>query len=61
MPATPPSHVDPLTSKYRGYAKINATVTGQRRRAIGYSEGTGFESWPPMRLIMARMIWMIAG
>ena len=44
---------DPLTEKYRGYAKVNADVSGQRRRAIGYSDGTGFEAWPPMRLIMA--------
>ncbi len=44
---------DPLTEKYRGYAKISADVSGQRRRVVGYSEGTGFESWPPMRLIMA--------
>jgi hypothetical protein len=44
---------DPLAGKYRGYAKLNATVSGLRRRAIGYSEGTGFESWPRMRLIMA--------
>ncbi len=44
---------DPLTNKYRGYAKINANVSGLRRRAIGYSEGTGFDDWPPMRLIMA--------
>jgi hypothetical protein len=44
---------DPLANKYRGYAKVNAQVSGQRRRAIGYSEGTGFESWPAMRLIMA--------
>ena len=44
---------DPLTDKYRAYAKVNAQVAGQRRRAVGYSEGTGFEEWPPMRLIMA--------
>jgi hypothetical protein len=44
---------DPLNDKYRGYAKVNAQVAGQRRRAIGYSEGTGFETWPSMRLIMA--------
>lgn len=44
---------DPLTDKYRAYAKVNAWVAGQRRRAIGYSEGTGFEEWPAMRLIMA--------
>ena len=44
---------DPLTDKYRGYAKVNALVGGLRRRAVGYSDGTGFEAWPPMRLIMA--------
>jgi hypothetical protein len=44
---------DPLTSKYRGYAKVSADVSGQRRRAVGYSDGTGFEDWPQMRLIMA--------
>jgi len=44
---------DPLTDKYRGYAKVNTWVAGQRRRAIGYSEGTGIEQWPPMQLIMA--------
>ena len=44
---------DPLTAKYRGYAKVNAVVSGQRRRAIGYSDGTGFESWPHLRLVMA--------
>jgi len=44
---------DPLANKYRGYAKVNATVSGMRRRAIGYSEGTGFDAWPAMRLIMA--------
>ena len=37
---------DPLTKKYRGYAKIMAYVSGQRRRAVGYSEDTGFENWP---------------
>jgi len=44
---------DPLTKKYRAYAKVGADVAGLRRRAVGYSEGTSFESWPPMRLIMA--------
>ena len=44
---------DPLTDKYRGYAKVNAQVAGLRRRAVGYSDGTGFEAWPGMRLIMA--------
>ena len=44
---------DPLTKKYRGYAKVNATVSGQRRRAIGFSEDTTFENWAPLRLVMA--------
>ena len=44
---------DPVTSKYRGYAKVNALVGGLRRRAVGYSEGTTFESWPALHLIMA--------
>lgn len=44
---------DPLTKKYRGYAKVNALVSGQRRRAIGFSEDTTFEEWAPLRLIMA--------
>lgn len=44
---------DPLTKKYRGYAKVNALVSGQRRRAIGFSEDTTFEDWSPLRLIMA--------
>jgi len=44
---------DPLAKKYRGFAKVNFDVSGLRRRTIGYSEGTGFEAWPPLRLIMA--------
>lgn len=44
---------DPFTQKFRAYVKVNATVSGLRRRAIGYSEGTTFESWPALRLIMA--------
>ena len=44
---------DPLIDKSRGYAKAGALVAGQRRRAIGYSEGTDFGPWPPMRLIIA--------
>lgn len=44
---------DPLTRKYRGYAKVNALVSGQRRRAVGFSEDTTFEDWAPLRLIMA--------
>ena len=44
---------DSLAGKYRGFAKMNATVGGLRRRAVGYSEGTGVESWPALRLVMA--------
>lgn len=44
---------DPLTKKYRGYAKINAVVSGQRRRAVGFSEDVTFENWAPLKLIMA--------
>ena len=44
---------DPLTKKYRGYAKLNAHVAGLRRRVVGYSDSTGFDDWPALRLIMA--------
>jgi len=44
---------DPLTGKYRGYAKVGADVAGLRRRAVGFSESTGYEAWPEMRRIMA--------
>ena len=44
---------DPFVEKYRAYVKVNAWVSGMRRRAIGYSEGTGYDSWPALRLIMA--------
>ncbi len=44
---------DPRTEKFRGYAKVGATVSGLRRRAVGFSEGTTYESWPEPRLIMA--------
>jgi len=33
--------------------KVNAWVSGLRRRAIGYSEGTGDHAWPALRLILA--------
>ncbi|HPU25184.1 MAG TPA: hypothetical protein PK458_03285 [Phycisphaerae bacterium] len=44
---------DPFAGKFRAYVKVNATVSGLRRRAIGYSEGSTFENWPGLRLIMA--------
>ncbi|MCX8090235.1 MAG: LamG domain-containing protein [Verrucomicrobiae bacterium] len=44
---------DARAKKFRAYAKVNATVSGLRRRAIGYSESTGYEDWPRLRLIMA--------
>lgn len=44
---------DPLSNKYRGYAKVNAMVSGQRRRAVGYSDSTGYDGWPKMRMILA--------
>ena len=49
------SHVmwDPLASRYRGYAKVNVWVSGLRRRGIGFSEETRFDSWPELRLVMA--------
>ncbi|MDO8542976.1 MAG: LamG domain-containing protein [Opitutaceae bacterium] len=49
------SHVmwDPFTNRYRGYAKVNVGVNGLRRRGIGFSEETRFESWPALRLVMA--------
>ena len=49
------SHVmwDPRTSRYRGYAKVNVWVGGLRRRGIGFSEETRFDSWPALRLVMA--------
>lgn len=44
---------DARAQKFRAYAKLNATVSGLRRRAVGYSESTGYEDWPRLRLIMA--------
>lgn len=44
---------DPFQSKFRCYAKVNAMVTGQRRRAVGYSEGTGYDDWPALRMVLA--------
>jgi len=44
---------DPFVGKFRAYVKVNATVSGLRRRAIGFSEGTDYDDWPKLRLIMA--------
>ena len=44
---------DARAKKFRAYAKVNATVSGLRRRAIGYSESAGYEDWPRLRLILA--------
>lgn len=47
-------HWDPFTNEYHGYVKVNAWVSGLRRRAVGYSEETtNFDTWPPLRLVMA--------
>lgn len=44
---------DPFVKKYRAYVKVNAKVSGLRRRAVGFSEGTDYDHWPDLRLIMA--------
>lgn len=44
---------DPLTGKYRGYAKVGGDAVGLRRRAVGYSGSTGYEAWPEMHRVMA--------
>ncbi len=44
---------DPFGERFRGYVKVNAEVSGLRRRAVGYSESTGYDNWPKLRLIMA--------
>jgi hypothetical protein len=43
---------DPFQKKFRGYAKVGADVSGLRRRAVGFSESAGYETWPePHRII----------
>jgi hypothetical protein len=44
---------DPFVNRFRGYVKVNATVSGLRRRSIGFSEGNEPDGWPRLRLIMA--------
>ncbi|MBN1851656.1 MAG: LamG domain-containing protein [Pirellulales bacterium] len=44
---------DPFTNKYRAYIKINPFVSDLRRRGVGYSEGTNYDDWPALRLVMA--------
>ncbi len=47
-------HWDPFTNEFHAYVKVNAHVSGLRRRAVGYSEETSnFDTWPPLRLVMA--------
>ena len=44
---------DQLSQRYRGYAKLNTWVGGLRRRTIGFSESTGFDAWPELKLVLA--------
>ena len=39
-------------NRYAGYPKIFAPVSGYRRRSIGFTATTDFESWPPSELIL---------
>jgi len=44
---------DTLSQRYRGYAKLNTWVSGTRRRTVGFSESTGFDGWPELKLVLA--------
>ena len=44
---------DPHTKKFRCNVKVGATVSGLRRRSVGFSETTDLTKFPPLRLIMA--------
>ena len=44
---------EPRTEKVHAYVKVNAKVSGLRRRAVGYSQGSGYDHWPALRLVMA--------
>lgn len=46
-------YFDPKTRTFRANVKVNATVSGLRRRAIGFAETTDLNRFPPLRLIMA--------
>ncbi len=43
---------DPHTRRYLGYPKKFTTVRGFRRRCVGYTETTDFESWPRTRMML---------
>jgi len=43
---------DPHTKRYLGYPKKFATVRGARRRCVGYSDTTTFESWPETTMVL---------
>ncbi|NLX20620.1 MAG: hypothetical protein GXY55_02970 [Phycisphaerae bacterium] len=44
---------DPHTQRYLGYLKVNPDVRGMRRRAVGFTATTNFESWSSPTLILA--------
>lgn len=44
---------DPHTKRYVGYVKLNAWVKNLKRRAVGFSATSDFESWPQAELILA--------
>ncbi len=44
---------DPHTQRYLGYLKVNPDVRGMRRRAVGFTATTDFESWSNPTLILA--------
>ncbi|MBN2307871.1 MAG: hypothetical protein JXR94_02805 [Candidatus Hydrogenedentes bacterium] len=43
---------DAHAGRYLGYPKKFTEVRGYRRRCVGYSATTDFESWPPSKLIL---------
>lgn len=43
---------DPLGKRYLGYPKKFTEVRGDRRRCVGYSETTIFESWPETEMVL---------
>lgn len=44
---------DPIARAFRANVKVNANVSGMRRRCVGFSETTDLTKFPPLRLIMA--------
>lgn len=43
---------DPLKQRYIGYPKLFTEVRGFRRRCVGFSETTDFESWPAGKMVL---------